>query len=143
MARGRYAQKRQRNAVAKVVVGIGESPEVESLIQLIHRDIQSGRADAADFAQIAANSPTKAAELILAALREAQGQLLANYKRSLEHRSSKLTVSGCWEFLFEKLPTAQIYGIEAELRHLVFDHAGEFADARMLATTKKYHRYAR
>lgn len=121
-------------------------PEVEPdsrLTELLCERIHSNQATAADLAECATQLDTPAAARLLASLRETQSKLLSSYRQSLRERSTSLSAAGCWEFLAERLEQARNFGIEPELRQMVFDAAGVFANAKMLALTRKYHRLAR
>lgn len=60
---------------------------------------------------------------------------LKEYSRALARLSSVLNTQRCWEFLEEFVSEAQNFGVEDDLRHLVFTAAGRFADVRMLRQT--------
>lgn len=82
--------------------------------------------------------PDEAAALARSLLSEVQQIALSEYTRQLRLKSSNLSEEGAWLFLATHLQEARRLGLESILREMVFDHAGHFANSRMLRLTARY-----
>ena len=85
-----------------------------------------------------ARSPRQVADALELALARVQFAILSQFKSRLQRESSRLSGEGCWGFLHANLVVARRFGVEDELRHLVYVAAGRFADIRMLRQTARY-----